>query len=471
MSWVTTTVPKAARTGNEESGPPTPHLFRLHGSDDPLAPSSRHVLHNDDVVLIGRGKQCVVERCKEAEASVRMLMPDPCMSVTHARLTRQQGMWQIEDLGSTNGILIDGRRVTLAPLQTGDLIEVGNTFFLFRDDAAAQPGAPDLDSSQLVLPARGLATLSTRLAREFADLLLIAASDLPILLRGEPGTGKEVTAQAIHAASQRKGAFIPVNCGALPESLVEGELFGYRRGAFSGAERDHDGMVRAAARGTLFLDEIADLRPPSQAALLRLLQEREVTPLGAARPVKVDVRIIAATNRDLEEMVEDGRFRDDLLARLSGHVVWLPELAERREDLGLLVAALIARLADRRASRIRFTADASRAIFLHDWPNNVRELEMCLAAAILKARDDLVVPRLLPDAVRAALTAGRRWHDSNAGQRDDDALRGQLAALLDEHQGNVSAIARAMGKARVQVQRWMKRYGLDRRSYRRPDPG
>jgi transcriptional regulator with PAS, ATPase and Fis domain len=172
-------------------------------------------------------------------------------------------------------------------------------------------------------------------------VLRIAPSSVPLLVRGETGTGKELMARAIHEASERRGAFVPVNCGALPRDLLESELFGHRRGAFTGASGDRSGLVRRAHRGTLFLDEIAELPPDSQVALLRVLQEGEVRPVGACEEITVDVRIVAATHQDLRERIASGRFREDLYARIAGFEITMPPLRERREDLGMLIATLL----------------------------------------------------------------------------------------------------------------------------------
>jgi transcriptional regulator with PAS, ATPase and Fis domain len=283
----------------------------------------------------------------------------------------------------------------------------------------------------------------------------VAPSTLPVLVRGETGTGKELAARAVHARSGRAGPFVAVNCGALPATLVESELFGARRGAYSGAVEERVGLVRAAEGGTLFLDEIGDLAAPSQAALLRVLEEREVLPLGAARPLRVDVRFVAATHRDLDALAQAGTFRADLLARLAGFTLALPPLRARREDLGLLARALLAREAPERAARATFSVEAARALFRHRWPANVRELGKCLHAAALLARDGAIGLAELPEALRVA--------PDEAPLSDEDARRrAELAALVERHGGNVSAIARALGKDRKQVQRWLKRFKIEK---------
>jgi transcriptional regulator with PAS, ATPase and Fis domain len=284
---------------------------------------------------------------------------------------------------------------------------------------------------------------------------------LPLVLLGETGTGKEVAARRIHALSQRPGPFVAVNCGALAPNLVEAELFGHRRGAFTGATENRPGFARTAHRGTLFLDEIGDLPPAAQVTLLRLLQEGEVVPIGDSLPVPVDVRVLAATHRDLG----GGRLREDLLARLSGLTVALPPLRERREDLGLLIAALLRRAG---AGASIFTPEAARALLRHRWPQNVRELQMALQASVLLAAGGPVELGHLPPTVRSA-AVDRPVPEELPLSEGEQGLRAELVAQLGAHAGNVAAVARAMGKGRMQIHRWLLRFGLDLRDYRRPD--
>ncbi|WP_159396567.1 sigma 54-interacting transcriptional regulator [Sorangium cellulosum] len=303
---------------------------------------------------------------------------------------------------------------------------------------------------------------------------MVARSAIPVLLQGETGTGKEVMARAIHALSGRAGELVAVNCGALPRELVEGELFGYRKGAFSGATEDRPGLVRSADRGTLFLDEIGDLPAPAQAALLRVLQEQEVRPVGATRPVHVDLRVIAATHRPLQRLAAAGEFRADLLARLSGYTIALPPLRDRREDLGLLLGALLERAAPERAAHLQIDAGAARAMLRYRWPANVRELAQCATTAVVLAQRGTIEPGHLPEAVaRAAEGEGEGGGDQEEGaaegdlRPEDGARRQELVALLGQHRGNITAVARAMGKARMQIQRWLKRYRIDPEQFRR----
>jgi transcriptional regulator with GAF, ATPase, and Fis domain len=391
----------------------------------------------------------------------------------------------LEDLGSRNGTLVDGRPITRHGLADGEVIELGNTFLLYREAVPIAAGAPDERFATDAPP--GLKTLSWSLAQELDRLRRTARSREPVLVTGETGTGKELIAQAVHELSGRRGARVAVNCGALPEAMVEAELFGHKRGAFSGAVASRPGLVRSADGGTLFLDEIGDLRLGSQAALLRVLQEGEVLPVGDERPVAVDVRLVSATHRDLDAFVAEGHFRADLLARLRGLVVRLPPLRARREDLGIIVADLLRRRLGDAAPRCAFSGPAARALLLHAWAHNVRELDRVLGSALALAEDRPVRLEDLPasmiggdapsvpgvteaTAPPAAAPPAAAEAPPDEGGSDDLPFkvrnREQLVRLLVTHQGNVSAVARALGKGRTQVLRWLERYQIDAGHYR-----
>jgi transcriptional regulator with GAF, ATPase, and Fis domain len=461
---ISRTVERASPPGGGE-----PHLFLTLRCDRPTEPGARFHLRDADVVTIGRGESLSMERCEEDGVAVmRIGIPDPRMSSTQARLQSVLGSWMIQDAGSKNGTWLDGRRVTSAPLRDGALLELGHSFLLYRE-ALSAAGPELLDARELRPAASGLATLSPVLGAELDRLELVARSRVSILIRGETGTGKEVMASAIHQLSGRPGRFIAVNCGALPESLVESELFGSRKGAFSGATEDRPGLVRSSEKGTLLLDEIGDLPLPAQAALLRVLQEEEVLAVGATYPVKVDLRVVASTHRDLDALVGEERFRSDLLARLSGFTLSLPPLRERREDLGLLIATLVRKLAGDAARDVTFAPRAARALLLHRWPLNVRELENCLSRAIVLAREGPIDLEHLPASLHSALedrlapaAAPRR----PSKQEKERRLRDELIKRLEEHRGNVTAVAGAMSKPRTQVQRWLRRLGIDPASFR-----
>ena len=420
----------------------TPQLFLVLQCDAPLRGGARFDFAGASSVHIGRSGQLTQE---SAGRELRIGVPDARMSQRHLWIERILDGWVAEDLKSKNGTAVDGATIDRTTLSDGALIEAGHTFFIFRH---AAPSAPESD-----------ATLLPSFAAELAKAALVAKSRLPILLQGETGTGKEVLAAWLHRQSGRTGPLVPVNCGALPENLVESELFGYRKGAFSGALEDRPGLVRSADGGTLLLDEIGDLPLAAQAALLRVLQEEEVTPVGGTRPHKVDLRVIAATHRDLDAAAKDGTFRADLYARLSGFVARLPPLRERREDLGMLCAAILRKS----GVEAQLTIEAARALFAYDWPGNVRELEKALQSAAVLSQGAPIELEHLPEQLRAPPKAGAPAESLS----DEDRRRtDELKALLHEHRGNVTQVARAMGKARQQVQRWLRRYGLDPLSFR-----
>jgi DNA-binding NtrC family response regulator len=412
------------------------------------AGGARFPLAGVDQVSIGRGPRARAERDGRR---LRIERPDPWMSGEHARLERDVAHWVISDEGARNGVVIGGRRQERALLLDGDLIELGRSCFAL---ARAQPCGGDV--VEVDRSAGGeLATLDPGLAGRLAELRRIAASLAPVLISGPTGSGKERLARAVHAWSERGGAFVAVNCGALPAGLVESELFGHRRGAFSGAVEQHAGLIAASSGGTLFLDEIGDLPLAAQPALLRVLEEREVRAVGATRAEPVDLRIVAATHRDLDAEVEAGRFRDDLLARLRGFALELPPLAHRRVDLGLMLAELL-------PPGTGLTTAAVRALWSHDWPRNARELARAMErAAALAAGADVGAEHLPPElAADARDTAVRAIRPAEAERRE------RLIELLTEHRGNVTRVAAELGKVRSQVQRWLARYGLDPARYR-----
>ncbi len=456
---------------DREAGSPQPHLFRVFECSQPLAPSARHCLGDVDGVVIGRGeRRC--ERGARALPQLHLSVPDPWMSSAHAQLLRRDGSWFIEDAGSRNGTLINGVPAKRAALADGDVLELGRTFFLFRPEATSSPADPaDLESSVLSPAVAELATLSLPLSGELRRLVQVADSAVSLVVQGETGTGKERIARVAHVLSRRPGAFVAVNCGALPDTLIETELFGCRRGAFTGAH-DRPGLVRTADHGTLFLDEVGDLPLPAQVALLRVLQERQVHPVGATHPVPVDFRVLCATQEPLEDLVKAGRFRGDLLARLAGVTIRLPPLRERREDLGIIASTLLRRLAPERASTLTFDKEAARALLRHPYPLNIRELEKSLERALALAGDgpirlDHLALDLLP-APAAPRAAGSSPGVPLAPLAPEDLeIRHQLVACLDEHSGNLSATARSMGKARVQIRRWLRRYQIDPIQFRR----
>ena len=305
--------------------------------------------------------------------------------------------------------------------------------------------------------------------RRAVDLTLRAAPAVsPVLLLGESGTGKELLARALHAASPRCAApFLAINCSAIPEHLLESQLFGHRRGAFTDARQDHRGLFREADGGTLLLDEIGDMAPVLQAKLLRVLQEHEIQPVGAPLPLPVDVRIVAATHADLDRLVSEGRFRQDLFYRLNVISVHVPPLRERMEDLVPLLRHFLGKYGPRQGKHAANVApEAIEALRQHDWPGNVRELENCIERALVLGRDETIGLADLPPALRngGALVTPPIANTDVAGKRASS-----LAELEREHilrtlravDGNRAAAARLLNVDRKTLYRKLRDYGGD----------
>jgi DNA-binding NtrC family response regulator len=307
----------------------------------------------------------------------------------------------------------------------------------------------------------GLVGRSAGMLSVYKQIALACASDAPVLVTGETGTGKELVARAIHRHGSRSArAFVPVNCGSLPEGLLESELFGHSRGAFTGAVADKRGLVEQANGGTLFLDEVGEMSAALQVRLLRTIEQGEVRPLGAERILKVDTRIIAATHRDLERAVADGTFRQDLFYRLNVFAVRVPPLRERREDIPLLVTHFLGGLAARGRHSPSFTPAALAALSAHAWPGNVRELENVLERLVVEARGATIdVPDLPPSLreARAPLETGLFAGLPSLEELEKRYLRHVLA----EVKGNRSRAAEVLGIDRRTLYRMAERFSID----------
>lgn len=290
-----------------------------------------------------------------------------------------------------------------------------------------------------------------------ADTRLVAASDASVLLRGESGTGKELLAQALHRASPRAARpFVAVNCSAIPETLLESELFGHVKGAFTGALKDHRGLFQAADGGTLFLDEIGDMPPALQVKLLRVLQERSVRPVGASAPVAIDVRVVSATHRDLEAAMADGSFREDLFYRLNVVSLHLPPLAARREDIPLLAQHFLRRLAARHGKQVNgFAPEALRLLASAPWPGNVRQLHNVVEQACALATTPLVPVALVQRALRSPGVEVLSY--AEARERFE---REYLVGLLKLTDGVVADAARLAQRNRTEFYRLLQKHAL-----------
>jgi DNA-binding NtrC family response regulator len=351
---------------------------------------------------------------------------DRAVSAQHCRLSADEQGVLVHDLGSKNGVFVGGARVPLARLEPGTA-----SFVIGRSTVTVRPVSE-------VAPARlgasglpGIVGNSEPMRRVAEEVRRHAATRAPILIQGESGTGKDLVARAIHTLGRPAGPYVPLNVGAIAESLADSELFGHRRGAFTGAVAHRHGAFEQAHRGTLFLDEVAELSPGVQVRLLRVVEDGAVKPLGAQSSSTVDVRIVSASWASLAARIEEGRFRADLYHRLSTVTLQLPPLRERRSDIPALATVLLRRL-EPELGRKHLSGDALAVLVAHNWPGNVRELSSVLYRAAAQASGREILAEHLALSVR--LPGPRRVQD--VGRFD-------ARALLESHDGNVSAAARA----------------------------
>jgi transcriptional regulator of acetoin/glycerol metabolism len=389
-------------------------------------------------------------------------LPGDAVSREHAEIECGEQL-VITDSGSRNGTFVNGERTRQSPLESGDLIRVGDWLGLI--ELVRNPPDPVFSEVAPGLYAGG------PLAAGLEPVKLAAPSLLPIVLQGETGTGKERVARAIHAWSGRRGSFVAVNCAALPETLVEAELFGFKKGAFTGAQNDSLGLFRAADGGTLLLDEIIELPLPMQAKLLRVLEEKEVLPLGTTRPVPIDVRVVTAAQRPLQAAMAEGRFRADLMARLDGLTLVLPRLRERVAELPRLFRALLTKHWS--GELPAFSAPFMEQLCLYGWPFNVRELDLvCQHLSALHGKKPTLTPAELP----AKLRDGQQPRSSSAPPpaspgtqfaSEEEAVE-KLLSQLRESKGNLTRAVAALGISRQRAYRILQaRPDIDLEQFRR----
>ncbi len=384
---------------------------------------------------------------------------DPWLSRKHAVIEEEpDGSLTVSAVGSAR-VAVNGRDVRRSPLLDGDVISLGETILLVREGQALE--APETE---------GLVGESPAMSAVRRAIAKVAPSSTSVLLLGESGTGKEVVARALHARSGRRGELVAVNCAAIPATLAESQLFGHAAGAFTGAQRASEGWFRRADEGTLFLDEIGDLPLELQPKLLRALEDKTVVAVGATSATPVDARIVTATNRDLIADVKAGRFRGDLYARLAEFTLELPPLRARREDI---LPILTHHLGGSRPA-LRFAT--LRALLSHPWPFNVRELRTI--AAQLRLHADTSETPIELSVIESRLTDTARLSEPKSETVADEPSeppteskagppsRAELETLLREHRGNVTDLARAVGRSRKQVYRWLESHELDAERFR-----
>jgi DNA-binding NtrC family response regulator len=425
------------------------------------------VAYSPDPAVLGLPRVIGGEALVIGREAAGLSIPDPTASREHLALDTDGVRVRLRDLKSRNGVFVMGRRVETAELGHGDVFRVGDHCFVLQALTAT-------DVEQLLVPTDRKSVLlgeSVAMRALRAAVERAAPGSAPVLVLGESGSGKELVAAELHRQSGRRGAFVPVNCAAIPDELAESELFGHARGAFSGALSASDGLFGAADGGTLLLDEIGETSAATQARLLRALADGEVRRVGEQQAKKRDVRVLAATNVDLELAVQAGRFRGDLLARLRGHVIHVPPLRARREDVIPLAVAYATRpapdqLPNAASIASSLTPDAAEALLVHSYPWNVRELVQAMRA--VPSGIERIKLGHLPKSMHGSLGGRVSAAPSPAPtlailevRPDATPTEAELRTVLAHFAGNVSRVADFFGKERKQVYRWAERHGID----------
>jgi DNA-binding NtrC family response regulator len=414
-------------------------------------PTSRTVVHEGDVCRIG------------THPSNDLKLEDPSVSRFHCRLVPDRHGWRVEDAGSMNGTWLQGLRIQSATLPPETVLTIGESTLRIRATEAAD--------RNLVASMPGLGALTgTGLAMRklFALIEKVAASDINCFIHGESGTGKElVAAEIVQRGARADKPFVVVDCGAITPSLVESELFGHVRGAFTGADRDRVGAFEAADGGTVFLDEIGELPLAVQPKLLRALEQREIRRVGETRARKVNVRLLAATNRDLEREVNKGNFREDLYFRIAVITLRVPPLRERTEDIPHLIRAFLADLGETDKESL-FTPEVVEELAAHEWPGNVRELRNYVERSIVLQTGRAPLSEARPSSHSrpdlAAAAASAEVDPRIPFKKAKEALidnfeRSYLRALLQTCGGNMTQAARMAGIDRMYLHRLVQKHG------------
>jgi len=382
-----------------------------------------------------------------------LVLTDPTVSRRHAVVEETAAGYVLKDEGSTNGTFMNGVRVREGYLSPGAVIRLGQTEMIFSpiEERIEVPRSSRDHFGELLG-----ATASMR--EVFGILERVSPADMTVLIQGETGTGKELAARAIHEHSRRAAApFVVFDCGAAAPTLIESELFGHEKGAFTDAVKSRQGAFELADSGTLFLDEIGELAPALQPKLLRALDQREVKRVGAERSARVNVRVLAATNRDLEKEVKAGRFREDLYYRLSAVSIHIPPLRKRKEDIGLIAKRLLAGISEGADKKvIDLSPEAAAALAAYSWPGNVRELRNVLerASALSDGKRIEVRDLFLSQGKKTATLEGL------SGKTLEEIEKAAILATLRSTSGNKTEAAKQLGIAYSTLYEKMKKYGL-----------
>jgi DNA-binding NtrC family response regulator len=422
------------------------------------------VVHHADSALLGHRVPLKAKASytlgRDATCFGDTALGDPAMSRSHARIeVSRGGKATVTDLESRNGSWIGEEQVQERALVEGEILRLGASLFLCH---RSTPSRPELLPPPLLGMSFGMQMVHQQITQ-------IGPHDTTVLILGETGTGKELVARALHDASGRGGPMNAINCAGLSDTLLQSELFGHVRGAFSGATGDRPGLFEASRGGTLLLDEVGDAPATVQVSLLRVLQEKVVRRVGANRAIPVDTRVVSATHRELHAHITEGSFREDLFGRLAGWILRLPPLRHRREDIPLLLRHFL----DEKVDSVRpVHHKLAYRLLTYDWPRNVRELQSVAERVLLTAGDGPTY-KLNPDVAALLVNQPTDAADDTAPVppreathpsqfRDTDALK----ALLVEHGGNVRKVADAAGVSRNTLYRWFRDLNVDPTDYR-----
>jgi transcriptional regulator with GAF, ATPase, and Fis domain len=438
-------------------------LPRLHVAIERERGVDRHVtrIFDGDVFRIG------------SNVSNDLVLDDPTISRFHCRIQREGDVWRIVDTGSTNGTRLHGVKILSAELEGEAVISIGDSVLRVRPGSQGEGVTVPTVSSF-----GGLVGRSEAMQRLFAVLERVAASDIDVLINGESGTGKELVAgEVVQRSARAEGPLVVVDCGSISPALVESELFGHIRGAFTGADRDREGAFEAADGGTVFLDEIGELPLELQPKLLRALEQREVRRVGQTKSRRVDVRVIAATHRDLEREVNRGRFREDLYYRLAKVSVRVPPLRDRVEDVPLLVKAFLAQLDPSGSAQRLFSGAVLAELQRHDWPGNVRELRNYVERCVVL--HDAPPPSKRSGTVPVYREGAAQEPPPSSAKKDPLSLltptvpfrvakeeavaafeRSYIGPLLERCQGNMSKAARTARMDRMYLHQLAQKHGF-----------
>ncbi|MDH4161975.1 MAG: sigma 54-interacting transcriptional regulator [Nitrospirota bacterium] len=382
-----------------------------------------------------------------------LVLTDPTVSRRHAEIEERSDGWMLRDKDSTNGTFLANVRVREAYLVPGSVIRLGQTEMTFSP-LEERIEVPRSSADKF----GGLIGSSAAMREVYGILERIAPTDVTVLLEGETGTGKELAARALHQHSKRAaGPFVVFDCGAVAPNLIESELFGHEKGAFTDAARARQGAFELADKGTIFLDEIGELSLDLQPKLLRALDQRETKRVGGDKPLPVNVRVISATNKDLEKEVKAGRFREDLFYRLSVVRLSLPPLRKRKEDIETLAAHLLAAISQEIGKKIKgLSPDALAALAANSWPGNVRELRNVLGRAAALCDSDRIEPKDL------FLSPGRKTatQEGLSGKTLEEIEKAAIHATLKSVNNNKTEAAKVLGIAYSTLYEKMKKYGM-----------